>query len=186
MYIFLVIAAAFLLCWLLDKGFTKVFRGKTQHLSGKSVRLNKYYGLAGLVLSVVGIAAIFNGISDIPVLAAGGGLLVAVGIFLMVYYLSFGVYYDADTFLFSSFGKKSQVYRYSDICGQLLYNNAGRILIELHMKDGRALQLQNGMIDVYPFLDHAFAAWCVQKGIDPEACEFHDPDNSLWFPMMEG
>ena len=38
--ILLIVAAVFGLCYLVDKGFTKLFRGKVQHSSGKSVRLN--------------------------------------------------------------------------------------------------------------------------------------------------
>ena len=39
--IILIIAVVFLLCYLADKGFTKLFRGKVQHQSGKSVRLSR-------------------------------------------------------------------------------------------------------------------------------------------------
>ena len=34
----------FLACWLVDKGFTKLFRSQAQHRSGLSVRPNKRYG----------------------------------------------------------------------------------------------------------------------------------------------
>jgi len=61
----------------------------------------------------------------------------------------------------------------------------GNVIVELHLKDARAVSLQSGMEGVYPFLDHAFYAWCRQTGRDPETCDFHDPANSLWFPMEE-
>ena len=54
MEILLLIGATFLLCWLVDKGFHKLFRSKPQHVSGKAVRLSKYYALGGLILSVLG------------------------------------------------------------------------------------------------------------------------------------
>ena len=57
MLVVLVIAATLLLCWLIDKGFEKLFRNKPQHVSGKSVRLNKYYGVGGLLLTVLGVSA---------------------------------------------------------------------------------------------------------------------------------
>ena len=186
MVVVFVIAGTFLLCWLFDKGFMKLFRGEPQHMSGKSVRLNKFYGIGGLLMTVVGVAAIITGLSQNLLLSAGGGLLLVVGIFLAVYYLTFGVFYDEDSFVFSSFGKKGITYRYRDICAQQLYRNGAQLLIELHMADGKAVQLQSSMIGVYPFMDAAFAGWCSQKGVQPEACEFHDPDNSRWFPDVEG
>jgi hypothetical protein len=187
MLVVLTIVATLLLCWLIDKGFEKIFRNKPQHVSGKSVRLNKYYGVGGLVLSILGISSIFSGMrNQMALLLYGGILIFVVGIALIVYYMTFGVFYDNDSFVLTTFGKRSTTYRYNQIAGQLLYNASGNLLIELHMKDGRSVTLQGGMIGVYPFLDTAFENWCRQKGIDPTGCDFHDPDNSLWFPMMEG
>lgn len=174
------------LCFLADKGFTKLFRGKVQHASGLSVRLSKKYGAFGLVLFTLGLAAIFAGVNgEGTVLAVGGGVVAVVGVGLIVYYMSFGVFYDGDSFVLTTFGRRSTVYRYNQIRGQRLYNSYGNILIELHMTDGRTVGLQAGMEGVYPFLDKAFQGWCDQRGISPESCQFHDPDNSLWFPTME-
>jgi len=181
----LVIAGTFLLCWLIDKGFTKLFRGKPQHASGKSVRLNKFYGLGGIVLCIVGVAAALTGISQGLMLLVGGILVLPLGIFLSVYYLSFGIFYDEDSFILSSFGKKSVTCRYGEIENQQLYNVSGKIVIELYLKDGTAVQLHSSMLGVYPFLDTAFSGWCRQRGIQPEDCDFHDPDNSCWFPGVE-
>ena len=47
------------ICFLVDKGFTGVFRGKAQHKTGRSVRANKRYGAFGLILFVIGLAALF-------------------------------------------------------------------------------------------------------------------------------
>ena len=47
------------------------------------------------------------------------------------------------------------------------------------------MSLQSTMEGTYPFLDHAFAAWCRQTGRDPKQCDFHDPSQSLWFPTEE-
>lgn len=186
MEIVLVAAGTLLLCWLVDKGFTKVFRSKPQHMSGKAVRLNKLYGAMGLILAVLGVSALFAGASHGWFLTAGGIILLVLGIGLVVYYMTFGVYYDDDSFVLTTFGRKSATYRYRDIQGQLLFTSGGHILIELHLTDGRAVQLQSNMIGVYPFLDSAFAAWLRQTGKRKEDCAFHDPDNSCWFPSMEG
>ena len=182
----LVAAAVFGLCFAVDKGFAKSFRNQIQHKSGLSVRLSKRYALFGLILTVVGILAICMGLTDGPVLLWGGVIVLLMGAGLITYYLTFGIFYDADSFIFTTFGKKSVVYSFSDIREQKLYVvQGGSIIVELHMADGRAVSLQSTMEGTYPFLDHAFAAWCRQTGRNPEECEFHDPSNSLWFPMEE-
>ena len=184
--IIVVAALTFGVCYLLDKGFNKVFRGKVQHASGLSVRLNKRYATIGLVMAFLGVCAIFTGLKEGIALALGGGVVLLIGIGAIVYFLSFGIYYDEDSFLYTSFGKKSVTYRFGQIEGQMLYNVSGNIMIELHMKDGKSVSLQSTMVGVYPFMDHAFQRWCRQTGRDPVACDFHDPDNSCWFPNVEG
>ena len=186
MAVFIVILVTFALCFALDKAFTRLFRSQPQHLSGKAVRLHKYYGVGGLLLTVLGIGAIFTGVREsMTILIAGGGLILVMGIGLIVYFLTFGLFYDEDSFLLTTFGKKTGLYRFSQIKGQKLYNNGGQTLIELYLSDGRSVQLQSSMTGAYAFLDYAFEAWCAQRGISPEACSFHDPDNSLWFPTVE-
>ena len=184
--ILLIAAAVFGLCFAVDKAFAKLFRSKAQHRSGMAVRANKRYGLFGVILSVLGVMAICVGISDGSVLLWGGIVVLLMGAALAVYYLSFGVFYDGETFLLSRFGKKEVTYRFSDIKGQKLYLvQGGNVIIELHMADGGTVSLQSTMDGVYPFLDTAFAAWCLQTGRDPQSCDFHDPSQSLWFPTVE-
>lgn len=183
--ILLIAAVVFGLCYLVDKGFYKVFRNKAQHASGLSVRLNKRYGSIGLIVFVVGIAAIFTGLSDGWVLTAGGVILMLTGIALVVYYMTFGIFYDDKGFVLTTFGKRSKTYEYKDICTQQLYMTAGNIIIELHMADGRSVQLQSAMTGVYPFLDAAFEAWLTETGRKKEDCAFYNPENSCWFPTTE-
>ena len=173
-------------CYLVDKAFTKAFRSKAQHMSGMAVRANKRYGVFGVILSALGALALCVGITDGPVLLAGGAVVLLMGIGLAVYYLSFGVFYDGETFLYCRFGKAGVTYRFQDILGQKLYVvQGGNIIIELHMANGSAVSLQSNMDGVYPFLDTAFAAWCMQTGRNPQSCDFHDPRQSLWFPSVE-
>ena len=186
--VILVAAAVFALCWLIDKAFTMLFRSQAQHRSGLAVRLNKRYGSIGLVLVVLGLAALFSGLNakDGLILIIGGGLIVATGIGLVVYYMTFGVFYDEDAFILTSFGKADIIYAYKDIVCQQLYNNQGHILIELHLSDGRTFHLQESMKGAVAFLDYAFVMWCKQNGKTEEECAFHDPANSCWFPPVEG
>jgi len=184
--IILVAAAIFGICYLVDKAFSKLFRSKAQHRSGMAVRANKRYGVFGVVLTVLGIMAVCIGITDGPVLIWGGVFVVLMGICMAVYYLSFGIFYDGESFLLQRFGKKDVTYFYRDILGQKLYLiQGGNIVVELHMADGSAVSLQTAFDGTYLFLDSAFAAWCLQTGRDPRNCDFHDPSQSLWFPTVE-
>ena len=183
--VLLVAALVFGVCYLFDKGFEKLFRSQAQHYSGLSVRLNKRYAAFGAILITLGVAAFFTGLESGWVMIAGGLLVMLLGAALVVYYATFGVFYDEDSFLVMSAGKKNREYRYNQIKSQQLYRNGGHVLVELHMTDGTAVQVQSNMVGVYPFLDTAFEGWCHQKGIDPASCDFHDPDNSCWFPKVE-
>ncbi len=184
--IILVAAAVFGACWLVDKAFAKLFRSKAQHRSGLAVRTSKRYGVFGVILSALGILALCVGVTDGAVLLAGGGIVLAMGICMAVYYLSFGIFYDGESFLYCRFGRKDLTYRYDAIAGQKLYLiQGGSTLVELHMADGTAVSIQSSMDGAYPFLDTAFAGWCLQTGRDPQSCDFHDPSQSLWFPTVE-
>ena len=184
--VILVAAAALGLCFLVDKGFTRLFRSQAQHRSGKAVRLNKRYGSMGLLLIVFGVAVLFAGLRENTLLLICGMILIPVGIGLVVYYMTFGVFYDDDGFVLTTFGKRSTTYAYRDIRGQKLYLSAGNVvLIELYLHDGRTFQLQSVMEGAYDFMDKAFAAWLRQTGKKPENCDFYDPQNSCWFPSVE-
>ena len=187
MAVFILVAAAtFGICYLFDKGFQKYFRNKKQHRSGLAVRLPKVYSIAGVLLSVLGAIAVINGIAEHNILLYGGLLVLLLGVCLCIYHLSFGIFYDEDSFVHTTFGKKDVTYRYSDILGQKLYViTGGSIVVELHMADGNTVSVQSTMNGAYPFLDAAFAGWCRLKAIDPQACEFHDPANHLWFPAED-
>lgn len=180
--VMLVVGATFGLCYLVDKGFTSVFRSKPQHQTGRAVRQSKRYGTIGIIVLILGIAAIITGISGGLGLLIGGIIVLLIGAALVTHYMSFGVFYDDDSFILTTFGKKSTTYSYRDIKCQQLYVTYGTIIIELHMADGRAVQLQSGMDGVYPFMDAAFSGWLRQTGRKREDCDFYDPANSCWFP----
>ena len=181
---YLILAAlVFGACFLVDKGFSKLFRSRKEHRSGMAVKHNKRTAVFGLVLAMLGVVGILSGNGG------GRGLLVMsiavllMAVVLIVYYLSFGIYYDAEGFLVSGFGKRNVSYGYGSIREQKRYViQGGSVLVELHMDDGNTVGVQSTMDGAYPFLDYAFARWCEQKGIDPDKCEFHDPGQHRWFP----
>ena len=181
--IILVAAVVFAICFGVDKLFTGLFRSKQQHRSGLAVRCSKKYGSIGLLVGILGLAAMLSGGT---LMLVCGGLLIIGGIVLVTYYLTFGVFYDEDAFIYTRFGKGSITYRYGDICYQQLYNSYGNVVIELHMADGKVVQLQSGMDGVYTFLDTAFSLCLQETGRVREECTFYDPQNSCWFPPVEG
>lgn len=184
--ILLVAAAVFGVCYLVDKTFTKKFRSKQQHMSGLAVRASKMYGVFGVLLCAVGLMAIVVGITSNALLLIGGIVVLAMGAGLAIHYLSFGIFYDGESFLVSSFGKESVAHHYKEIKEQKLYVlQGGSVLVELYLTDGSTVSLQSTLDGVYPFLDTAFAAWCIQTGRDPQDCDFHDPSKHWWFPHEE-
>lgn len=189
-YVLIVLVIALVLgaCFLLDFLFKKLFRSQAQHQSGLAVRLHKRYATIGIIMIVLGVAALITFFSQESAhwLLLGGGILIAVvGVALVVYYVATGIFYDDDSFIYTTIGKKNKVYYYRDIQSQQLYNNAGQLLIELFMADGTAVQVQGSMIGATDFLDHAYAAWVRQTGRREEDCAFHDTANSIWFPPVE-
>lgn len=189
-YVLIVLVIALVLgaCFLLDFLFKKLFRSQAQHQSGLAVRLHKRYATIGIIMIVLGVAALITSFSQESahwLLLCGGILIAVVGIALVVYYVATGIFYDDDSFIYTTLGKKNKVYYYRDIQSQQLYNNAGQLLIELFMADGTAVQVQGTMIGATDFLDHAYAAWVRQTGRREEDCAFHDTANSIWFPPVE-
>ena len=184
--VLLTAALVFGLCFLCDKGFEKLFRNQAQHFSGLSVRLNKRYAAFGAILIALGAAALFAGLSSGAVMTVCGILIILMGGGLVVYYATFGIFYDDNGFIVTTFGKRSTTYRYRDIRGQRLYLiQGGSVVVELHMADGRAVSLQSTMDGTYAFLDIAFAGWCRQTGRTAEGCTFYNPAEHCWFPGPE-
>ena len=161
-FVLMIAALVFTVCFLVDRAFTKLFRSKAQHRSGKAVRASKRYGLFGVIFFILGIVAISNGVSQGKLLFVGGFIVLFLGIVMAVYYLSFGIFYDDDTFLVSSFGKRSLEYRYSDIQKQQLYVvSGGSVIVELWLKNGKTLSLQSGMEGAFGTISTAWAHICL-------------------------
>ena len=135
----------------------------------------------GALLSIAALVLLI-----VRAVSHGGGVRLAaallMGIGLLVYYATFGVYYDKDSFLYAAFGKKSKTYTFGQITEQQLLMTRGGICIELFFDDGRDTDLYANMEGVYDFMDAAFAGWCREKGVTAEDCPWYDPANSCWFP----
>lgn len=181
--ILLIAALVFAICWGVDKLFTGLFRSKAQHRSGLAVRASKRYGIFGVMFSVLGILGIITGVGGEKVLLWAGVVVLLMGIGLAVHYLSYGIFYDGESFLLCRFGRRSQEHRYSEIVSQKLYViTGGSTVIELTLTDGSTVSVQSTMEGVYPFMDTAFAGWCLETGHQMDQCDFYDPSKSWWFP----
>lgn len=186
-YVILVAALSFGCFYLIDKGFTKIFRSQDQHHSGTAVRLKKGYGVAAVALCVVAalclVQFIANGTLSMLLFFVVIGLM---GLAVGIYYLTVGIFYDDESFLYTSFGKKGRTYRYADIEGQKLYLiQGGGYVVELYMTDGTTVSVQTSMEGAYAFLDKACHARFRQLGINSFECEWFDAENSCWFPPVE-
>lgn len=179
-----VAALTFGACFLIDKGFRRIFRSQQQHRSGKAVRLSKRYGTAGLIVALLGIAGLFAAPSQGVLLWVAGPTLISGGVALVIWYLSFGIFYDEDAFLITGFFQKNRRYTYDAIVSQQLFNSYGNIVVELRLNDGRSVQLQSNMDGTYAFLDFAFRRWLEATGRTEADCPFYQPEQSCWFPPV--
>ena len=183
--VLIVVVVTLGVCFLADKGFAKLFRGKSQHHSGMSVRLSKHYATIGIVVGALGVAALTAVKAQGIMMLVAGIVMLLIGICLIVYFLSFGIYYDDESFIYSSFGRKSLTYKYKEITAQQLYASGASLVIELYLSNGRTIQLQSTMNGVSKFMHKASEGWMKQKGLNKEDCQFYDPDNSCWFPKAQ-
>lgn len=183
--VIVVVALTFGICFLADVGFKKLFRSKSHHKSGMCVKANKRYAVFGLVSAALGVAALLSINGSGIWLYIAGGAMVLLGLCLIIYFLTFGIYYDEDGFIYSCFGHKSRTYEYKDIEAQQLYASGANMVIELHLKDQRTIQLQSSMEGVNAFMTHAFSGWTRQNGKTVEECTFYDPRSCCWFPNAQ-
>ena len=183
----IIIAATFGVIYGLDKLFTRLFRNQAQHHSGTAVRLKKGYGVAAVLLCLLAVLSLMQYIQNRETLMLVCTIvLVAMGGGLGAYYLSHGIFYDDDTFLFTTLGKKGVTYRYGDITGQKLYVlQGGSYLVELYMADKTTVGVQTSMEGAYDFLDKACHARFRQLGVNSFECDWFDEGNSCWFPPVE-
>lgn len=184
---FIIAAAIFGALYGLDKLFTRVFRNQAQHHSGTAVRLKKGYGTAAVLLCIVAILCLMQFVSGgEKLMLACFVILILTGLGLGAYYLTHGIFYDDDTFLFTTLGRKGVTYRYGDITGQKLYVlQGGGYVVELYMNDGGTVSVQTSMEGAYDFLDKACHARFRQLGVNSFECDWFDESQSCWFPPVE-
>lgn len=187
-YVFLILLCAFvfLICFLIDLLIKKLFPKDRLESSKQCVRLPRREAIFGVILV---FAAIVVFVRFLPqkmdaLLLIGAIVALLLGALLLVSYCSFAIYYDDETFLYRNFRHKKTVYHYSQIRGQRSLQTRSGINTELFV-GGESLQLYSAMQGLDAFLNKAFFRWCAVKGIDPDSVEnnppmltyFPDPDN---------
>ena len=185
-YIFLALflGLVFLACWGADKLLQKLFPKTPQQHSGKAVRMPRWSSIAGVGLTFLSFTAIlfywgeFSWLYRIACLVT-----LALGVFLLVQYFAFAIYYDDDGFVYKALGKTAKTYAYDDIRGQKSILSRSGVVSSLYV-GGDELQLTSSMQHLNEFLKFAFRRWCEETGTDPETVE-NNPQYLTYFPETE-
>ncbi len=174
-------AAVFGLCWAVDRLLQKLFPKDERQRSGKAVRLPRRSSILGVGLSFVAVAMeirFFEALEWYMHLAAI--LVLIVGIFLLVQYFSFSIYYDDEGFTYRDLRRKATSHRYGDILGQRSLLTKAGVNTVLCLPDCE-IPLYSAMQGAGEFLHHAFYLWCEATNTDPETVK-NNPTYMTWFP----
>ena len=177
----LLIAVGFGLVALVDFIFGKLFPKNETIKNGKSVRMPRTGLIFGLLLFVFGIVGILFVPFEAERFLWFGCVLVAVmGLYLLVNFFRFGIFYDDEQFIYRTLTKKAKTYRYADIEKQRAFLAKSGYNTTLYAA-GDEIQLYAAMQGLSDFLHKAFYRWCDQKGIDPDTVE-NNPSMLVFFP----
>lgn len=177
----IVCALVFLICFGIDKLVQRLFP-KTELEKGKNVvRPARRSAVFGVILTFAAVAVTVFRISKEPdvLLLLGCAVAFILGVILLVSYFSFAIYYDNESFLYRSYGRKRE-FHYGQIRGQRTLMTRGGYNAVLFVDDTE-IDLYSSMQNVNVFLGKAFYRWCEQKGIDPNSVE-NNPRMMSWFP----
>ena len=183
MYILLV-AVMFGLVALVDWLLKKLFPKKGAMKSGKAVRMPRYSVIFGILMTLLGvIALLFLPLEQERFLAFGCVVVLIMGVYLLVNFCRFGIFYDEEGFVYRTLTKKARSYRYSDIESQQSFVAKSGLNTTLYVA-GDEIRLYSAMQGLSDFLNKAFFRWCAQKGIDPDTVE-NDPSVLVFFPQPD-
>ena len=175
--LFLIMAAVFGICFLVDRLCRKIFPGDGR----KAVRLPRRSVIFGILLTFFAFAVMLSFWQELSgYLRAGCFIVLAMGLFLLAQYFAFSIRYDAEGFTFRALGKKPYTAKYADILGQKALITRSGVNSSLYLKDGE-VPIFSAQVGAQEFLKTAFAAWCEAKGIDPDTVE-NNPAYLVYFP----
>lgn len=178
----LLLAAVFGLCFLTDKGIAAL----KQRLSRRrAVRLPLRYPVLSVLLLLCTPFTAWYGISHHEIMfLIGTALILGVALYAIYTYRTTRIDYDDDTFTFRA-GHRRETFRYRDILGQRVSISRHSVCLLLCLTESNVV-LYNNMLGFARFLETAFAGWCRQKELDPQAQSWHDPADCRWFPDRPG
>ena len=180
----LLIAVIFGLVALVDFLLKRIFPKARPNPGCQAVRLPRYSSILGLLMTLLGlIALLYIPRQEQLALWLGCWVVLAIGVYLLVNFFWFGIFYDDEGFTYRPFLKKGRYYRYEEITGQRAYLAKSGWNTNLYARDDE-IQLYAALQGVSEFLNKAFFAWCRQKGIDPDTVE-NDPHMLVFFPEPE-
>lgn len=183
-YVFLAVicAAVFLVCFLIDTLFKRIFPKTDLEKSRQVVRLPRRSAIFGVLLLFFPLLVVlfFMPEGGDTLIAIGCAVSAILGVILLVSYFSFAIWYDDETFLYKDFRHKKTLYHYSQIKGQRSLMTRGGINTILFVGDDE-LNLYSAMQGLNPFLSKAYRKWCAVKGYDPDRV-VNNPRLFTWFP----
>ncbi len=181
-YAFLLLYAALIfgMCFLCDKIISALFRWAKNR---KTVRLPLRYPLVSallvLVAAGVGVYAVCS-----KSLLFGLAAVVFLGVAICAFcaYRSTEITYDQELFQFRK-GSIQKTFYFRDIVGQRA-DVTRRVKCLVLCIGENDVVLYSNMQGYEPFLTTAYKSWCAARSLDPEKQDWHDPEDTRWFPDM--
>lgn len=178
----LLIAVIFGLVALVDFLLGKLFpKSKTQK-QGKAVRMPRYSFILGILVTLLCIIGLLFYTEADLFLRLGMAAALLIGVYIVVNYVRFGIFYDEEGFEFRTLTKKAKYYRYADITGQRSFLARSGLNVAL-LAAGDEIPLNGSMKGLSDFMNHAFFAWCRETGRDPDGQDY-DPATLRYFPEI--
>ena len=180
----LLIGVVFGLVALADFILKKLLPKPKHTQKGNVVRMPRYSFIFGILLSVFSVGCIlFVPIKEQLVLWIGCWIVLGIGIFLLISFSRFAIFYDEEGFTYRTLTKKAHSYRYDEITAQESFLAKSGWNSTLYV-GGDEIPLTAAMQGVDKFLNKAFFGWCKQKDIDPDSVE-NNPTMLVFFPPLE-
>lgn len=178
----LLIAVIFGLIALMDWVFGKLFPKAKIQKTGKAVRMPRYSFILGILIVVLGMIGLLYYTQADLFLKIGMIVAMAMGLYMTVNFMRFGIFYDDQCFVYRTLTKKAVTFRYSDISGQRSFLAKSGLNTTLLMGETE-IPLNGAMQGLSDFMNHAFFAWCRETGRDPDQQEY-DPTTLRYFPEV--
>ena len=120
LFVVLICAFVFLVCFLIDTLFKLIFPKSKLEKSKQVVRPPRRSAVIGVILTFAGVAMLVKNLAGTPdtLFLIGSAVAVIFGVLLLCTYFSVVIYYDDEGFLYKAWGHGKKEFRYSQIKGQ--------------------------------------------------------------------